>query len=50
MFIGLALVFVGVVFLLEHLGVIAVGLDELWPVLVILVGVSMLFQRVRRRH
>lgn len=50
MLIGLALIFVGIVFLLERLGLISMGLDKLWPVLVILVGVSMLAQRLRRRR
>ena len=49
MFIGLALIFIGVVFLLERLGATTVGFGELWPVLVIIVGLSMLVRRIRRR-
>jgi hypothetical protein len=50
MFIGLALIFVGVVFMLERLDVTSVELDKLWPVLVIIVELSMLTQRVRQRR
>lgn len=49
MFIGLALIFLGIVFLLERLDVITIGLAELWPVFLIILGLGILMDRVRRR-
>jgi hypothetical protein len=42
-------VLVGVVLLLDSLGIIeGVGFRELWPLLLIAVGVSIVYERVRR--
>lgn len=48
MFWGLALVFVGVVLLLDQLDVLHDGFSKLWPVLVILLGLAILTDRFRR--
>jgi len=50
MFIGLALIFVGIVFLLERLNVISMGIGELWPVFIIILGIGILTDRFRRRR
>jgi len=50
MFIGLALIFIGVVFLLERLNVISLGIGDLWPVFIIILGIGILTNRVRRRR
>jgi len=50
MFIGLALIFLGIVFLLERLDIITIGLDKLWPVFLIIFGLGILTDRIRRRR
>ena len=50
MFIGLALIFIGAVFLLERLNVISLGVGDLWPVFIIILGIGILTNRVRRRR
>ena len=45
---GILLIIVGAIFLLESLGVLNAGLDQLWPVLVIAVGLLVLSDRIRR--
>jgi len=50
MFIGLALIFLGVVFLLERFNITSVGMDKLWPVFIVLLGIGMLAERARRRR
>ncbi len=49
MALGVMLVVIGVLFLLNSLGVIAgVGFRELWPAILIAVGVAIIYDRVRR--
>jgi hypothetical protein len=50
LFVGLILIFVGIVFLLERLDVIPWGFGELWPVFIIIIGISILAERFRRRR
>lgn len=49
MFFGLAIMLVGVVFLLNSLGIIPGGTwDILWPSLLILIGLSIFLKDMRR--
>ena len=49
MALGVMLVVIGVLFLLDSLGVIeGVGFRELWPTIVIAVGIAIVYDRVRR--
>ncbi len=51
MFVGLVLIFLGVVFLLNTLDVFDFDLGKLWPVILIILGVAILAGRFsRRRH
>ena len=50
MFIGLALILPGVVFLLERFSITSVGIDKLSPVFIVLLGIGMLAGRARRRR
>lgn len=50
MFFGLIIVLIGVVFLLQNLGVITGDAwNYIWPVIIILIGLSMLFKPWRRK-
>ncbi|MCK9486942.1 MAG: DUF5668 domain-containing protein [Dehalococcoidia bacterium] len=49
MALGILLVAIGLLFLLDSLGVIeGVGFAEFWPLLLIAVGVAIIYDRVRR--
>ncbi len=49
MALGVMLVIVGLVFLLNALGVIpGVSFRELWPVILIAAGVTLIYDRIRR--
>lgn len=48
MFLGLVLVFIGVVLLLERLDIISDGFGTYWPVFLVIVGLSILAQQLRR--
>jgi len=48
MAIGVVLVVIGAIFLLESLGVIDAGISELWPVILIAVGLVIVYERMRR--
>ena len=50
MLIGLALIAIGLIFLLERLGVIEGGLGQYWPVLLIVVGVAIVIDRFRNKR
>jgi hypothetical protein len=51
MWIGLFLVCVGTLVLLNNLGIIQGDVwDYVWPLLLILLGISLLFKRSRHRH
>ena len=46
---GLSWIAVGAIILLNNLGVIAVGIQVLWPVVLVILGANLLFCGVRRR-
>jgi hypothetical protein len=50
MALGILLVMIGAIFLLESLGVTDIGIRELWPLILIAVGVMILLERIRRRY
>jgi hypothetical protein len=50
MFIGLSLIFIGIVFLLERLDIIPIGIGQLWPVFIILFGLGLLADRLKKRR
>ena len=47
MLVGLILMAIGTLLLLEKLGIISHGLGTYWPVILIVAGLSMLFNRWR---
>jgi hypothetical protein len=47
---GLSWIAVGAIILLNNLGVIAVGIGVLWPVVLVILGVNLVFRGVRRRE
>ena len=49
MFAGLALIAIGVLLLLEKLGIVTNGLGTYWPVILIILGVGMLLSGRRGR-
>ena len=46
---GLSWIAVGAIILLNNIGVIAVGIQVLWPVVLVILGVNLLLCGVRRR-
>ena len=50
MFLGLIVILVGLVLLLERLEIIEGGFSTYWPVLLIALGASMIFDRLRQRR
>jgi hypothetical protein len=44
---GLVLVIIGVIFLLESLGITDVGIRQLWPLILIGLGLLILYERAR---
>lgn len=50
MALGVVLVIVGAIFLMESVGVIDAGLAELWPVILIALGLVILYERMRRYY
>jgi len=46
---GLSLIAIGAIMLLHNLGVIAVGIEVLWPVVLVIFGASLLLRFVLRR-
>ncbi len=46
---GLSLIAIGAIMLLHNLGVIAVGIEVLWPVVLVILGASLLMRFVLRR-
>lgn len=49
MALGILLILIGALFLLDSLGIIdGVGFAELWPLLLIAVGVAIVYERIRR--
>ena len=50
MFLGLIVILVGLVLLLEWLEIIEGGFSTYWPVLLIALGASMIFDRLRQRR
>jgi hypothetical protein len=45
---GLVLVIIGTIFLLESLGITEAGIRELWPLILIGLGLLILYERARR--
>ncbi len=50
MFLGLAVIFVGLVLLLERLNIIEGGFSTYWPVLLIALGATMVVNWWRKRE
>lgn len=49
MALGILLILIGALFLLDSLGLIdGVGFAELWPLLLIAVGIAIVYDRLRR--
>ncbi|MDA0269858.1 MAG: DUF5668 domain-containing protein [Chloroflexi bacterium] len=49
MALGVLLVLIGALFLLDSLDIIeGIGFGELWPVILIAIGVAIIYDRVRR--
>lgn len=48
MALGVVLVVIGAIFLLESTGVIDAGFAQLWPAILIAVGLVILYERFRR--
>jgi hypothetical protein len=48
--LGVVLVVIGAIFLLESVGVIDAGLAELWPLILIALGLVILYERLRRYY
>ena len=46
---GIVLCVIGAIFLLESLGITHVGIRELWPLILIALGLMIVFERFRRR-
>ena len=46
---GLSWIAVGAIILLNNLGVIAVGIGVLWPVVLVILGINLVFYGARRR-
>ena len=46
---GLSWIAVGAIILLNNLGVIAVGIQVLWPVILVIIGAGLLLRGARRR-
>jgi hypothetical protein len=47
---GLSWIAVGAIILLNNLGVIAVGVQILWPVILVILGANLVFRGARRRY
>jgi phage shock protein C len=41
---GIILVFLGVVFLLSNYGIVSADIGKLWPVILVIVGIGMLYK------
>lgn len=50
MFLGLILIFVGVILLLEKLNILDGGIGTYWPVILIAIGISIFISHQRRRQ
>ena len=48
MAMGIVLIIIGAIFLLESLGITDQGIRELWPLILIGVGLLILYERARR--
>ena len=48
MALGVILVIIGSIFLLESLGITDQGIRELWPLILIGLGLLIIYERVRR--
>ena len=50
MFLGVVVILIGVILLLERLNIIEGGFSTYWPVLLIALGASMIYDRLRQRR
>jgi hypothetical protein len=50
MALGVVLVVIGAIFLLESLDVIDYGFNQLWPLILIALGVVIVYERLRRYY
>ena len=50
MFLGLILIFVGIILLLERLNILEGGIGTYWPVILIAVGISIFISHQRQRR
>ena len=50
MALGVVLVIVGLIFLAESLGITDAGIRELWPLILVGIGVVIVYERVRRAY
>jgi hypothetical protein len=48
--LGLVLIIIGLIFLAESLGVTDAGIRQLWPLILIGVGLLILYERARHWH
>jgi len=50
MALGVVLVVIGAIFLLESLDLIDYGINELWPLILIAIGLVIVYERLRRYY
>jgi hypothetical protein len=48
MALGVVLIIIGGIFLLESLGITDVGIRQLWPLILIGIGLVIIYERARR--
>jgi hypothetical protein len=48
--LGLVLIIIGLIFLAESLGITDAGIRELWPLVLIGLGLLIVYERARRWH
>ncbi len=49
MFVGISIVAIGVIFLLQNLGLISINVWQIiWPILIVILGLSMMYRTEKR--
>lgn len=49
MFVGISIVAIGVIFLLQNLGLISISAWQIiWPILIVILGLSMMYRTEKR--
>jgi hypothetical protein len=49
MFVGISIVAIGVIFLLQNLGLISINAWQIiWPILIVILGLSMMYRTEKR--